>query len=209
MPVFQRWDNMLPGFLDLFAMGMLAAYLVVLIRQRAAAAQRLAPAFTVLALAGFAALLTMFRWAYDLRFDPGQPIVWQSYNRQYLAVLFLCITVASVFAVEVWQKILANRVLVFLSTISYNLYLWHLIIGLLIKKRGWLPADTPDPTHDPRWQAMYTVIAIAVSIVVATVITYAFERPLLRLGVRGSIQAVRDRFTPRSATSASKPVASG
>jgi hypothetical protein len=45
--------------------------------------------------------------------------------------------------------------------------------------------------------------------VVATVITYACERPLLRLGVRGSLQALRDRFTPRSATAASKPVASG
>jgi len=56
---------------------------------------------------------------------------------------------------------------------------------------------------------MYTVIAIAVSIVVATVITYAFERPLLRLGVRGLLPALRDRFTPRSATAASKPVASG
>jgi peptidoglycan/LPS O-acetylase OafA/YrhL len=209
MPVFQHWDNMLPGFLDLFAMGMLAAYLLVLIRQRAAAAQRLAPAFTVLALAGFATLLIMLRWVYDMRFDPGEPIVWQSYNRQYLAVLFLCITVPSVFALEVWQKILANRVLVFLSTISYNLYLWHLIIGLLIKKRGWLPADTPDPTQDPQWQGMYTVIGIAVSIVVATMITYAFERPLLRLGVRGSIQALRDRFTPRSATAASNPGASG
>ena len=198
VPVFQFWDNMLPGFLDLFAMGMLAAWLVVLVRRHAAAAQRLAPAFSVLALAGTATLLTMFRWVYDLRFDPGQPIVWQSENRQYIAVLFLCIAVPSVFALGAWQKILANRVFVFLSTISYNLYLWHLTIALLIKKRGWLPAGTPDPTHDPQWQAVYMVVVIAVSIAVATVITYAFERPLLRLGVRGAVRALRDRFLPRA-----------
>ena len=191
IPVLPRWDNMLPGYLDLFALGMLAAYLVVLIRRRAAAAQRMAPAFTVLALAATTALLIMFRWVFELRFEPGLPVVWQSCNRQYLAVLLLCVTVPSVYALEVWQRILANRVLVFLSTISYNLYLWHLVIGLAIKQHGWLPVGTADPTHDPRWQVTYVVVGVAASVGVATAITYALERPLLRLGVRGSIRALR------------------
>gem|GEM_PF-289463 len=186
---FSQWDSQLPGFLDLFAFGMLAAYLLVWIRQRAAAALQLRYAFTVLAVAGFVALLMMFRWTYNIRYDAPPPEVWQSNNRQFLGLLFLCITVASTFAVGLWRKILANRVLLFLSTISYNLYIWHQSIGVLIRDRHWWKANTPTPMDDPHWRWTYTIVAVTVSIVVASLITYGFERPLLRLGVRGAIRA--------------------
>src|SRR5262249_59656408 len=42
---FPYWDSLLPGFLDLFAFGMLAAYLLLWTRHRAAAARRLRYAF--------------------------------------------------------------------------------------------------------------------------------------------------------------------
>jgi hypothetical protein len=111
---FWQWDSQLPGSLDLFAFGMLAAYLLLWIRQRAAAALQLRHAFTVLAVGGFVTMLMMFRWTYNVRYD-APPEVWQSNNRQYLGLLFLCITVASTFTIVLWRKILANRVLLFLS----------------------------------------------------------------------------------------------
>ncbi len=186
---FAQWDSQLPGFLDLFAFGMLAAYLVLWIRQRAAAALQLRYAFTVLAIAGFVTMLMMFQWTYEVRYEPPPTEVWQSNNRQYLGLLFLCITVASTFAIGLWRKILANRVLLFLSTISYNLYIWHQSIGLLIRDRNWWKADTPTPMYDPHWRWTYMIVAVTASIIVASLITYGFERPLLRLGVRGAIRA--------------------
>lgn len=77
---FWQWDSQLPGSLDLFAFGMLAAYLLLWIRQRAAAALQLRHAFTVLAVGGFVTMLMMFRWTYNVRYD-APPEVWQSNNR--------------------------------------------------------------------------------------------------------------------------------
>lgn len=187
---FSQLDSLLPGFFDLFAFGMLAAYLLLWIRRRAAAARQLRYAFTVLAAAGFVTLLLMFRWTYNVRYEPPPTEVWQSDNRQYLGLLFLCITVASAFAIGLWRKLLANRMLLFLSTISYNLYIWHQAIGRLIRDRHWWKAATPAPMADPRWRWTYMIVAVAASIVVASLITYGFERPLLRLGVRGAIRAL-------------------
>lgn len=188
---FAQWDSLLPGFLDLFAFGMLAAYLLVWICQRPVAARQLRYAFTVLAVAGFVTLLMMFRWAYDVRYDGPPPEVWQSINRQYLGLLFLCITVASTLAIDLWRKLVAHRMLLFLSTISYNLYIWHQAIGRLIRDRHWWTADTPTPMDDPHWRWTYMVVAVTASVIVASLITYGFERPLLQLGVRGAIRAWR------------------
>ncbi len=188
-------DSMMPAFLDLFAMGMLAAYLVVWIRARPAAdVRRLRGAFTVLAAGGAVALLMLLEWAFDLRFEAALPEVWRSHNRTWLAAAFLGVAVASVFAANLWQRLLANPVLVFLSTISYNLYLWHYGIARLIREERWVPSVTAEPTQDPQWQLTFTLVGIAASVVVATLVTYGFERPLLRLGVRGAVRSVRARL---------------
>lgn len=189
-------DSLLPGFLDLFALGMLAAYLVVWIGQRPAAARRLGPAFTVAAVAAAGALLVLFRWIYDVRSDaPAE--VWQSLNRQYVGLVLLGLTTASAFALPAWRRLLTNRLLVFLSTISYNLYIWHQVVGRLVRDRGWWPARTAVPTDDLGWQWSYTIVAVAASVAVASAITYGFKRPLLRRGVRGVVRALRDRMPGR------------
>jgi peptidoglycan/LPS O-acetylase OafA/YrhL len=94
-----------------------------------------------------------------------------------------------------WRKVLANRVLLFLSTISYNLYIWHQAIGRMIRDRHWWKADTPTPMYDPQWRWTYMIVAVTASILVASLITYGFERPLLRRGVRGAIRASLAKLT--------------
>jgi len=190
---FANVDSQLPAFLDLFALGMLTAYLLTWIAERPAAAQRLRAVFTVGAVAAFGALLTLFHWTNDIRY--GGPVeLWQSVNRQYVGAVLLCLTLGSAFAVPLWRRLVANRVLVFLSTISYNLYLWHQVIGRLIRDRGWWPASTPVPTDDPTWRWSYTMVSVAASVLVATAITYGVERPLLRRGVRGATASVLGWF---------------
>jgi peptidoglycan/LPS O-acetylase OafA/YrhL len=180
-------DTRLPAFLDVFACGMVAAHLVVRIGSRTGDAARLRPVATVAAVAASGALLTMLRWAYDVRYDA--PIaVWQADNRLPAALLLLAVLVASTAAAPAWQRLLANPVLVFCSTISYNLYLWHQVLGRLVRDRGWWPAATPVPTDDPVWQWSYTLLGVAVSVLVASAITYGFERPLLR-GAAGRVVA--------------------
>ncbi|MBO9532411.1 MAG: acyltransferase [Solirubrobacteraceae bacterium] len=190
---FKFWTDFLPSFIDLFAFGMLAAWVMVWIRQRPKTAAKLKLPITVAALLSFVLVLIVFRWAYDVRFD--RPIAyWQSENRAYIGALFMSLAVASAFALPAWRAVLSNRVLVFLSTISYNLYLWHQGVGLFIRNEGIWPADTDPPTDDPTWRLPYMLFGIVMSIVVAALITYLFERPLLRDGVRGTAQRVRARL---------------
>ena len=42
-------------------------------------------------------------------------------------------------------------------------------------------AATPDPHDDPQWKLVYIASGWAVTLLVATAITYFFERPLLGL----------------------------
>jgi len=44
------------------------------------------------------------------------------------------------------------------------------------------PSDHRIPQTDSHWQIAFVVVAGAVSIAIATIVTFAFERPLLRLG---------------------------
>lgn len=199
------WADQLPAFLDLFALGMLAAWLVAWMRRRPEAVQRIRVPLTALAAVAAVLLYLFFDWVTAVRFDV-QPGLWQSENRTLIGGLFLVLAVASAFAIPAWRALLANRVLVFLSTISYNLYIWHQSIGALVKERGWWAADTPVPTDDPAWRWSFTLIGIVVSILVATLITYGFERPFLRNGVKGTLRRARARVVrptrPERVTSA-------
>ncbi len=189
----EHYVNMLPGFFDLFACGMIGAYVVAWVRKRQAERPGLADdlvdslVWTAIGAFALVTVLLIFDWSYDMRFDVPSHI-FRSRYRPVLALLFATFLVATTFAVHAWQKILVNRVLIFAGTISYNLYLWHQIVGRLIRDRGWWKADTPTPTDDPHWRWTFFLIATAASILVATLITYVFERPLLRYGVRGCVR---------------------
>lgn len=202
------WADLLPAFLDLFAFGMLAAWVMVWIGRRHETAEGLRVPFTAIALLAATLLGLYFHWVYSIRFETA-PGIWQSENRSFIGALFMVLAVASAFAIPQWRAALGNRGLVFLSTISYNLYLWHQAIGVLVRKREWWPADTPIPTDDPTWRWSYTLVAVALSVLVATLITYLFERPLLRNGVRPTLRRLRLLPAERSADEppAAKPSA--
>jgi peptidoglycan/LPS O-acetylase OafA/YrhL len=140
---------------------------------------------TLLALAGFGAFSWLTYDLYQPRYVmPFWPCGWQVEHRTYLALAFFVMAVASAGAHKAWRCLLANPVLAFLSTISYNLYIWHQVIArYLFQHRVPLPR-TPDPHDDPTWQWQYMLLTWGVSIAFAALITYAFERPLLKRGVR-------------------------
>ena len=95
-----------------------------------------------------------------------------------IAVLAL----GSLFARRWWQRTLANPLLLFLSVISYNLYLWHEAIVVQCSKTGFPCALNADPWRTSRdWGFQYFWMYVIVSIALATLMTFAVERPLLRL----------------------------
>jgi len=192
----------LPAYLDLFACGMLAAYLYVFARSHAPAESR---AFAVVranllalvasgALVAFGALmLSLFR----VRYQPDSFDNWQWLNRIWIALTFLALGVAAPLAAPWWRRLLANPVLVFFATISYNLYLYHQVIADRMYYALRFPrAHTLDPHQDPAWQLAFTLAAFTLTIAFASLVTFGFERPLLKNGPRALLWWRCDKPAP-------------
>ena len=186
---FHQLANQLPAYLDLFAIGMFAAWIVAVVLPSVTFTQRVRVIGTLVALAGCAWVVGLIGNVDSVRGMHDYAEHWQVWNRFPFGVALLVVTVGSVAAFPLWHRLFANRVLVFLSVISYNAYIWHQLVarGLL-----WLkipPIATTDPHNDPHWQLLALPIYLLAGVAVASVLTYAFERPLLRFrwnGARGS-----------------------
>lgn len=176
----QHLMNQLPGTLDLFGAGMLAAYGYHALAATAPRIVHRRSLWTCASLAGIALCAVVLHGAYDARVQPDWPYRWLATGRPLLAFALPLATVGALFAWPAWQRCLANPVFVFLSLVSYNLYLWHAaVVRTLFEARipAWHGANAHD---DPGWAVVYTFVAFGASIAVATVVTYALERPLLR-----------------------------
>ena len=179
----QRLEQ-LPAYVDLFASGMLAAFLYVAIATRRPQLAQRRWAFTALSIAGFVALGWLVLSLYGHRGDHPWPETWKVEWRSAIALSFLAIGLGSLFAVRGYQMLLANRVLLFLAAISYNLYLWHQPLGRMLVKLHLPPYVTADPHDDRHWMFVFQFVAIPFALALAMVLTYWFEQPILRLGRR-------------------------
>lgn len=175
--------NQLPGYLDFFANGMLAAVAIVWLRARGLAGRAVRVAATGMALGALAALAWMLNDLYAARIGAEHwPTRWQVLNRSGLGLGFWALAVGSAFAWRPWRAFLANPLFVFLSAIAYNLYIWHQLLARELMARKIPAPATLDPHADPIWQMSFTFLAMGLAIAVATALTYGFERPLLREG---------------------------
>ena len=174
----------LPGYLDFFAAGMIGAWLYVTIATNRPRLADRRTVFSLLTLAGTVAFVALANDCYVHRFDPEWPQLWAVQWRSPLALAALAIALGSLFSARPVQRAIANPVLLFLAAISYNLYLWHQPLARMLLKLHLPPIATADPHDDHLWQLTFWLVALPVAVAVATLITYAFERPILRLGKR-------------------------
>jgi peptidoglycan/LPS O-acetylase OafA/YrhL len=187
--IFAQYEENLPGYLDIFGLGMLSAYLFV--ARGALRRPRVRNFAPLVAFGGFAMLWMLLENCYAYRFSDQWSSVWQIEARPLLGVAFGLIALGSLVSPRWWQLVLDNPPLRFLATISYNLYLYHQIVARELISHH-VPPYRGDPHYDPQWQIRYSEVAVAAAIAVATAATYLVERPLLRL--RGT-QRTRNPIT--------------
>lgn len=170
----------LPAFLDVFACGMFAAYALVFLRTRVPEGAR-TRAFATLLAAGLAviAFTLLGQASAALSVSPNGREHWLLVNRTLLAAVGGATIVASSFAAGWWRAALGNPVLVFLSLVSYNLYLWHTLVAIWLLGHKIPPSAIGDPHGDPVWKPIYVACVLTASLVISTAITYFIERPLL------------------------------
>ena len=179
--------NQLAGFLDVYANGFACAALYV----RWARTERNNLATRIAFSALFLALIPCF-WALI-----GQQSAWGSvsYERlrcgqmilRYPLSLLGCLAIffsanAGVFV----RTLMGGRVMRFLSSISFQFYIWHQYFAVKLRKWGIPASISPTPNFDGevKWQHQYTLCAFGLALLIAIVLTYAFERPIARLGAR-------------------------
>ena len=162
------WINQLPAFLDLFGAGMFAAWALIVLRERAAGSECWAKRATVVSLALFACAVAGLAVATQVTRSASADAAHEWLNLHRIAIGPLCVGLAlsTSLALPRWRAVVASRALVFLSVISYNLYLWHLEIAIWYQGAGLPPA-------------VAFVLSIGSALAVATLVTYAFERPIL------------------------------
>jgi peptidoglycan/LPS O-acetylase OafA/YrhL len=171
----------LPAFLDVFACGMLAAYAVVYLRTRFSRLERFRLAFTALAFACIGGILVLMAGADAVTYERAGREHWILTNRTILACLVATLAAASCFAADWWRRSLANPVLVWLSILSYNLYLWHTLLLIWMWHHGVPKAATPNPHDDPHWKVLYIALGWTACLGVSAAVAYFLERPLLAI----------------------------
>ncbi|MDQ2872392.1 MAG: acyltransferase, partial [Candidatus Eremiobacteraeota bacterium] len=175
----QMIDN-LPGYLDIFAAGMLSAY--VYVRYRDELQARAIPWLGMaVAIGGFAFLIALLENLWAFRFVDQWSTVWEISNRTWIGIAFIFIALGSLVALPAWKSVLANPVLLFFGAISYNLYLYHQPLAREMLWHHFPPYVTPDGHGDDRWAHTFTWLALVVTVAQAAIVTYGFERPLLRM----------------------------
>ncbi len=95
------------------------------------------------------------------------------------------------------RHVLANRVVVALGTISYGIYLWHLIVIKRIEQ--WTASGAIDPNL-----FVWLALVVSITLVVATASWFLVEKPFIRLSGRSWVDRITDpttkpaRFGPRT-----------
>jgi peptidoglycan/LPS O-acetylase OafA/YrhL len=196
---FPQWQLNLPGYFDIFACGMLSCYIYVRWGKALAQTARRRAVATIAALAGFVWLWELLNGLFAARFNDHWDVVWQIDNRTLLGLSFVLIALGSLAGANWWQRVIANPVLLFFAVISYNLYLYNQIVARELLWHHIPRSATHDPHHDAHWQNAFTWIAFVASTAAGAIVTYAFERPLLKL--KGHFQLRESRQSTRNVAS--------
>lgn len=182
-PVFDHNLGQLLGFFDYFAAGMLCAFAYGWLRAKNVRlfGREQRWMWALLALGAFVWMGALFANLTTKRWQPEFANWWLVRNGTFYALAIFIAALGSLLAFPAWRRLLANPVLVFLSVISYNLYLWHQIIFRWVSTWQFIPHPPGVTRGDPTWAWITTICGLGIALGIATLVTYGVERPLLRL----------------------------
>jgi peptidoglycan/LPS O-acetylase OafA/YrhL len=178
-PWMDAWMSIhsLPAQIDVFVTGMLGAYLFRMLSTRRTALihPRWAWAWTLLAVCGTA---LYFKVSYDTVYepDPYMRVAWfERHELPLLEIAFLSVTLGSLFGIACWRRLVANPAFGFYAQISYNFYLWHMVVCSELQNHNIM--NPWDPNKHP----LFTAFNLLCSSALASLLTFGIERPLMRL----------------------------
>lgn len=186
--------NQLPAFFDVIAIGIFGAYAYVAINK--IKYQIWSPLSTILSIGSLIVLYFAMR---DLAGISGNVNLqhWQGINRSWIAFVFLLFILSTSYAMKWYRKIYSNRVMVFLSSISFNYYIWHQYIAVKLKSWNfpYSQFEYPNMAGDVQWQYLFTLISFTISILFAWLVTWLYEGKLIPILLREKPRIVKSITT--------------
>ncbi len=172
--------NRLGAMLDVYANGMLAACLYQRLARRP---QRAAEAWlsTLIAIACAAGVYLIL--SRQLARSGGENVrMGQLFWRYPLSLLGSLFLISGSRGIRLFRLLLSNRLVRFLSGISFNFYIWHQFIAVQLKKLRIPPYTGTTPNQDGQqpWQSQYTLCCFAAALGASLLITYLVEKPCAR-----------------------------
>lgn len=173
--------NQLPSFLDVYALGMMAAMVYV----------RLTHSFKALRRKGYRTLWQVMStllaagciWAFVLVLKAQASCetvqIGQMLRRPLYAALLAVFMLCLPFAAKPVRFLFGNRLMKELSAVSLNYYLIHQNLAVHLKRLG-IPesiSETPHMDGETLWQHRYTFLCFALSLALAFAVTYLVEKP--------------------------------
>ena len=82
---------------------------------------------------------------------------------------------------------MSNRLVRFLSGVSFNFYIWHQWLAVKLKQwriPPYLARENPNMAGEMPWQRNYTLLCFLAALLLAILLTFLVERPCARLGRR-------------------------
>ena len=178
--------NQLPAFLDVYANGFLAASMFTALRKKLGQGEtdkKIKLLFTVLFFLCICQLVAIAKGqASASHIQKGQ-----LERRFSLSLTLSCAMLCAAFSLPGLRFLLGNPVMKFFSAISFQFYIWHQLFAVQLKGWGFPPSQSASPwtAGEYRWQVNYTLCCFIGAIILASLITYLFERPIARRLRRG------------------------
>ena len=175
------WLNQLPAFLDVYANGFVAASVFASLRRRMKEDSWTRILMSVCAFAAVVVLALLVR-DQAAEYEVHNVRLGQMARRYTQSVMTaLCLLGVSLGLGGI-RLLLGNPVTRFLSQISFQFYMWHMVVALQMRHWG-IPASShayPNQMGDIVWQRSYVLLWFVVTLAISTAITYFIEQPIAR-----------------------------
>ena len=182
-------QSLLIFYLDIFACGMFCAYLVVYARHKLPYMQKLKIPMTLISIISIYIVYLFMGWMGSTNIpDMDGATIHRFIYRPLLDIMIAVFIFTACNSMKFWEKgVWGNRVAVFLSTISYNFYLWHQNIHIYFKRHTvdslFTLEEANNHVHEP--MVRFMLFTLAVSFVIAVAVTYLIEKPFYKYGIVG------------------------
>ncbi len=186
-----------PIYFDVFAFGMISAYFVVYIRNKVNYIGKLKLCMTIISALCIFTVYGYIKWLGKASFPQGigSDVYFRFLYRGIFSALIALFLLTACFSYGFWEKkIWGNKFFVFLSSISYTVYLWHQNIYIFLKNHN-IPYTTQNPVMNDR-NAMdgLTLICLSASVIIGVLVTNYIETPIVKYGFKGSLIRLSEKL---------------